>query len=223
MVADGRSRLHRRHEHPQGPRASDEPPPHPTRDLHFGSMGRWWRIFEAGATTGPSRRASASRPAWFTRAVTAGETNARVIADGPDEDLDRFTCALHGALAARALGRVVTPYFLPDAAGRRARRGGAAWRHVESAPRAEQPVLRVGGHPARGGAGPWLQGVALAAAVRPLEARHRRRRVDAARLGQLGYPQPAPQLRARRGVLRPAVGARAGRPWLSSGSRPAGG
>ncbi|MBZ0112575.1 MAG: PLDc N-terminal domain-containing protein [Thermoanaerobaculia bacterium] len=44
-----------------------------------------------------------------------GDTLARVIPDGPDEDLDKIRWVLLGALAnARDTIRIQTPYFLPD-------------------------------------------------------------------------------------------------------------
>jgi cardiolipin synthase len=52
---------------------------------------------------------------WFPRLEPAGTTHARVISDGPDDDLDCMRWAFLGALgsALRSV-RVVTPYFLPD-------------------------------------------------------------------------------------------------------------
>ena len=47
----------------------------------------------------------------------AGPSFARVIDDGPDEDLDKLRWCLLGALSiARRSVQVVTPYFLPDTA-----------------------------------------------------------------------------------------------------------
>jgi cardiolipin synthase len=55
-------------------------------------------------------------PSWFPEAVPDGDVHARVIADGPDETMDRLRWTLIGALAS-AHDRVciATPYFLPDA------------------------------------------------------------------------------------------------------------
>ncbi|NJO56760.1 MAG: cardiolipin synthase, partial [Rhodospirillales bacterium] len=54
-------------------------------------------------------------PAWFPELAEAGDASARVIDDGPDENLDRLRWTLLGALAS-ATTRVciATPYFLPD-------------------------------------------------------------------------------------------------------------
>ena len=49
------------------------------------------------------------------RIVKTDEVAARVITDGPDEDLDKLNWMLHGALgAARKSIWIATPYFLPD-------------------------------------------------------------------------------------------------------------
>jgi cardiolipin synthase A/B len=54
---------------------------------------------------------------WFPRLEAAGETLARGITDGPDEDFERLRLTLLGAVAsARSSIMVVTPYFLPDSA-----------------------------------------------------------------------------------------------------------
>lgn len=53
--------------------------------------------------------------AWFPGLAPEGDTIARVISDGPDQDFDCMRWALHGALgSARRSIRVLTPYFLPD-------------------------------------------------------------------------------------------------------------
>jgi cardiolipin synthase len=56
-------------------------------------------------------------PGWFPELAEAGDAHARVVDDGPDENLDRLRWTLLGALAS-ATTRVciATPYFLPDAA-----------------------------------------------------------------------------------------------------------
>jgi cardiolipin synthase len=54
---------------------------------------------------------------WFPRLEAAGETIARGITDGPDEDFERLRLTLLGAVTcARSSVTLVTPYFLPDAA-----------------------------------------------------------------------------------------------------------
>jgi cardiolipin synthase len=52
---------------------------------------------------------------WFPALTPVGDTLARAITDGPDEDLDKLSWMLHGAIgAARHSILIVTPYFLPD-------------------------------------------------------------------------------------------------------------
>jgi len=56
-------------------------------------------------------------PAWFPSLTEVGSTTARVITDGPDGDLEvTRTVILAAIAAARESVRIVTPYFLPDAA-----------------------------------------------------------------------------------------------------------
>lgn len=56
-------------------------------------------------------------PAFFPPVRSAGPVLARGIPDGPDEDFETVRWILLGALAsARERVRVVTPYFIPDAA-----------------------------------------------------------------------------------------------------------
>ena len=54
-------------------------------------------------------------PAWFPPLARQGEAEARVVADGPDEDFERIRWLTLGAIAAaRSTIRIATPYFLPD-------------------------------------------------------------------------------------------------------------
>jgi cardiolipin synthase len=54
-------------------------------------------------------------PLWFPELEEVGETLARGIADGPDEDMDHLRLTFMGALScARRSVRIVTPYFLPE-------------------------------------------------------------------------------------------------------------
>ncbi len=56
-------------------------------------------------------------PSWFPSIPPAGDTLARAISDGPDEDLDKLRWTILGALSvAKSSVLVQTPYFLPDAA-----------------------------------------------------------------------------------------------------------
>ncbi len=59
-----------------------------------------------------------SGPPWFTAPrCTTGPVIARAIPDGPDRDIDKMRMAFQGALSvAHHRVRIVTPYFLPDAA-----------------------------------------------------------------------------------------------------------
>jgi cardiolipin synthase len=92
-------------------------PRHPGRDLHFEVEGPVVRhLQEVFAedwefTTGEALWGSA----WFPPVETAGESIARGIPDGPDDDIDTLNFTLLGAIASATKSiRVVTPYFLPD-------------------------------------------------------------------------------------------------------------
>lgn len=92
-------------------------PRHPVRDLHFRFAGpvvtHLQRVFAADweFTCGERLRGEA----WFPEPRPAGSTLARVIADGPDEDIGKARWAIIGALAtARESVKVLTPYLLPD-------------------------------------------------------------------------------------------------------------
>jgi cardiolipin synthase A/B len=87
------------------------------RDLHFRITGpvlrQAWEVFAAdwefaaGSTLEFPPQAQAPAP-------VAGRAAARVITDGPNEELDKLTMVLHGALAtAHRRIWMVTPYFLP--------------------------------------------------------------------------------------------------------------
>jgi cardiolipin synthase len=121
LVADGRlafvGGLNIRHEHVVGGGAR-----RPVRDLHFRLEGpavaQLQRLFCADWRFATGERIAGE--AWFPTdelpvVEPAGEVVARVIPDGPDEDLDKLRWTLLGALAvARRSVRIVTPYFLPD-------------------------------------------------------------------------------------------------------------
>jgi cardiolipin synthase len=91
---------------------------HATRDLHFRVRGpvvaqlqevfaRDWEF---------TTKENLEGTLWFPELTEHGSTLARGIADGPDEDLDRFTWTLQAALAcAHRSVTIMTPYFLPDA------------------------------------------------------------------------------------------------------------
>lgn len=93
------------------------PPTHPIRDLHFRVEGpvvdQLQTVFadDWHFCTGEQLAGEA----WFPPLTPAGNSPARVITDGPDEDLNKLSWVLHGAIdAARESILVVTPYFLPD-------------------------------------------------------------------------------------------------------------
>ncbi len=93
------------------------PPRHPIRDLHFRVAGPVvgqlqetfaddWHFCTGEQLTGE---------AWFPAPAPAGRVHARVITDGPDDDLNILAWVLHGAIdAARESILIATPYFLPD-------------------------------------------------------------------------------------------------------------
>jgi cardiolipin synthase len=94
-------------------------PAHPVRDLHFELAGpvvaQLQEIFAEDweFTTGEPL----DDESWFPEIAPVGSMLARGIADGPDENFERFTWALLAALAcARSSALIVSPYFLPDTA-----------------------------------------------------------------------------------------------------------
>ncbi len=92
-------------------------PDHPIRDLHFRVTGPVvgqlqdafaddWQFCTGEVLAGD---------AWFPAPAPDGQVQARIITDGPDEDLDKLSWMLHGAInAARRSILICTPYFLPD-------------------------------------------------------------------------------------------------------------
>lgn len=64
-------------------------------------------------TTGETLKGSA----WFPPLASAGSVVSRGIVDGPDEDFDKTIRVILAALAcARSSVKIITPYFLPNAA-----------------------------------------------------------------------------------------------------------
>ena len=54
-------------------------------------------------------------PLWFQQIDSPGDSLARGISDGPDEDMDHLRLTFMGALScARRRVQIVTPYFLPE-------------------------------------------------------------------------------------------------------------
>lgn len=96
-----------------------KPRKHPVRDLQFRVRGpivaqlmdvfvNDWAFVTGDKLGGES---------WFPRLEPAGSVLARTIPDGPDEHFEIVKMVMLGALAqATASVRILTPYFLPDAA-----------------------------------------------------------------------------------------------------------
>jgi cardiolipin synthase len=92
-------------------------PHHPVLDTHFridgpvvaqlcqAFAGQWY--FTTGETL--------AGPAWFPVSQPAGDSLARVITSGPDQDLEKIELLVLEAIAcARTSIQIMTPYFLPD-------------------------------------------------------------------------------------------------------------
>ena len=92
----------------------------PTRDIQFRVMGPVVQQLQAAFvsdwlfTSGELLEGEQ----WFPPCRSAvGTVMARVISDGPDQDMDKMSMAFQGALAAaRHKVLIMTPYFLPDRA-----------------------------------------------------------------------------------------------------------
>ncbi len=94
-------------------------PRHPVQDLHFKVEGPVVRgLMEAfgldwAFTTGERLGCDT----WYPALEPVGDSIARCVPDGPDEDFDVLRRLILGALSqARRRVRIVTPYFLPDQA-----------------------------------------------------------------------------------------------------------
>ena len=95
----------------------DTSPPHPVLDTHFRIRGPVvTQLVEAFAddwrfTTGEAL----ATECWFGTPAACGETIARVVTSGPDQDLEKIELLIMEAVgSARRSVRVMTPYFLPD-------------------------------------------------------------------------------------------------------------
>ncbi len=92
-------------------------PPHPTQDLHFQIDGPVaTHLQEAFATDWLFASGELLEgPSWFPIPEFQGNSLARGITDGPDEDFERLLMTILSAIAV-ANHRIVimTPYFLPD-------------------------------------------------------------------------------------------------------------
>lgn len=94
-------------------------PRHPVRDLHFSVQGplvtQLMKVFAEDWKFSTGEVLDGDL--WVPEVEPAGDIVARTVTDGPDEDLDQLRWAYLGALAsAQHSVRIVTPYFLPDAA-----------------------------------------------------------------------------------------------------------
>jgi cardiolipin synthase len=91
--------------------------PEATQDLHFEVSGpvvpEIQRVF---ADDWEFASGEALGPEWFPPAVSEGGiTLARVVTDGPDEDMEKLRWTLLGAISvAQSSVRILTPYFVPD-------------------------------------------------------------------------------------------------------------
>lgn len=92
-------------------------PTHPVQDIHFKIEGpvvsqlqevfaKDWAFTTGEALTGEP---------WFMQLKAEGTAFARVITDGPDEDLNKLPRMIEGAIScAEKSIWIVTPYFLPE-------------------------------------------------------------------------------------------------------------
>jgi len=95
---------------------SDQPRS-PVRDMHFRLEGPVVVQLQAAFAEDWqfATREALEGEAWFPAIEPIGHSRARAIVDGPDENLDKVTWTLQGAIAcARRSILIVTPYFLPD-------------------------------------------------------------------------------------------------------------
>lgn len=94
-------------------------PRSPTQDLHFRLQGPIVADLQDAFADDWyfCTREKLEGPKWFPKLDALGQVVARGIADGPDEDFEIFRWTVLGALAcAKTSVKIVTPYFLPDAA-----------------------------------------------------------------------------------------------------------
>ncbi len=90
---------------------------HPLHDLHFSIAGpvvqQLQDVFADDWLF--CTREEIGGPQWFPEIEAMGETPARGISDGPDEDLGKLRMTYCGAIAcAQRSISICTPYFLPD-------------------------------------------------------------------------------------------------------------
>lgn len=99
--------------------ADREANPHRVRDLHFRVRGpivtALQEVFAEDWGFATAEVLEGGR--FFTDLPEAGSSLARVITDGPDEDLDRLQTVIFAAIAsAAARVEIMTPYFIPNQA-----------------------------------------------------------------------------------------------------------
>jgi cardiolipin synthase len=92
-------------------------PPQPVFDTHFRFEGpvvaQLIEVFAADWLFATQERLEGD--AWFPVLAAAGDSTARVVTSGPDNDLEKIEFVILEALAcARTSIRIMTPYFLPD-------------------------------------------------------------------------------------------------------------
>jgi cardiolipin synthase len=92
-------------------------PKDPTKDLHFRVQGpvvaQLQEVFARDWAFTTGEHLAGKR--WFPKLDPVGETLARGITDGPDQDVEKLQWVFLAAVgAARRSIRIMTPYFLPD-------------------------------------------------------------------------------------------------------------
>ena len=92
-------------------------PRHPVFDTHFKFEGavvaQLIEVFAADWLFATGERLGGD--AWFPALTSVGDSTARVVTSGPDNDLEKIEFVILQALScARTSIRIMTPYFLPD-------------------------------------------------------------------------------------------------------------
>jgi cardiolipin synthase A/B len=92
-------------------------PPHPVFDTHFRFEGpvvaQLIEVFAADWLFATAEGLSGD--IWFPPLAPAGDSTARVVTSGPDNDLEKIEFMILQALGcARTSVKIMTPYFLPD-------------------------------------------------------------------------------------------------------------
>jgi cardiolipin synthase len=102
-----------------GENLTQEQPRHPVIDTHFRFEGpvvaQLAEVFADDWSFTTGEQLAGDR--WFPelRQVTGGDSVARVVTSGPDQDLEKIEFVILEAIAcARSSVKIMTPYFLPD-------------------------------------------------------------------------------------------------------------